>query len=43
MNRNTRTMVVLAIAVVVAALASFGIYRAILKMPVRQVEVRSLR
>lgn len=42
MNRNTRTMVVLAIAVVVAALASFGIYRAILKMPVRQVEVRSL-
>src|SRR5260221_5095616 len=42
MNRNTRTTVVVAIAVVVAALASFGIYRAIQQMPVRQVEVRSL-
>ena len=42
MNRNTRTAVVVAIAVVVAALASFGVYRAILSMPVRQVEVRSL-
>ena len=42
MNRNTRTTVVLAIAVVVAALASFGVYRAIQQMPVRQVEVRSL-
>jgi len=42
MNRNTRTTVVLAIAVTVAALASFGVYRAIQQMPVRQVEVRSL-
>jgi pilus assembly protein CpaB len=42
MNRNTRTTVVVAIAVFVAALASFGIYRAIQQMPVRQVEVRSL-
>ena len=42
MNRNTRTAVVLVIAVVVAALASFGVYRAIQQMPVRQVEVRSL-
>jgi pilus assembly protein CpaB len=42
MNRNTRTTVVIAIAVVVAALASFGVYRAIQAMPVRQVEVRSL-
>ena len=42
MNRNTRTTVVLAVAVAIAALASFGIYRAIQKMPVRQVEVRSL-
>ncbi len=42
MNRNTRTTVVVAIAVLVAALASFGVYRAIEKMPVRQVEVRSL-
>lgn len=42
MNRNTRTTVVVAIAVLVAALASFGVYRAIERMPVRQVEVRSL-
>lgn len=42
MNRNTRTTVVLTIAVAVAALASFGVYRAIQQMPVRQVEVRSL-
>jgi pilus assembly protein CpaB len=42
MNRNTRTTVVLTIAVTVAALASFGVYRAIQLMPVRQVEVRSL-
>ena len=42
MNRNTRTAVVVAIAVVVAALASFGVYRAIEQMPVREVEVRSL-
>ena len=42
MNRNTRTVVVVAIAVLVAALASFGVYRAIQQMPVREVEVRSL-
>jgi pilus assembly protein CpaB len=42
MNRNTRTIVVVAIAITVAALATFGVYRAIQHMPVRQVEVRSL-
>lgn len=42
MNRSTRTQVVVAIAVIVAALASFGVYRAIQGMPVREVEVRSL-
>ena len=42
MNRNTRTTVVVGVAVTVAALASFGVYRAIQQMPVRQVEVRSL-
>lgn len=42
MNRSTRTQVVVAIAVIVAALASFGVYRAIQRMPVREVEVRSL-
>jgi pilus assembly protein CpaB len=42
MNRNTRTIVVVTLAIVVAALASFGVYRAIQQMPVREVEVRSL-
>jgi pilus assembly protein CpaB len=42
MNRSTRTLVVVLVAVVVAALASFSVYRAIQKMPVREVEVRSL-
>jgi pilus assembly protein CpaB len=42
MNRNTRTTVVITVAVVVAAVASLGVYRAIQQMPVRQVEVRSL-
>ncbi len=42
MNRSTRTFVVVIIAVGVAALASFGVFRAIQQMPVREVEVRSL-
>lgn len=42
MNRTTRTLVVVAIAVTVAAIASFGVYQAIGRMPVREVEVRSL-
>lgn len=42
MNRSTRTLIVIVIAVGVAALASFGVYRAIQRMPVREVEVRSL-
>lgn len=42
MNRSTRTFVVVLIAVGVAALASFGVFRAIQRMPVREVEVRSL-
>jgi len=42
MNRSTRTTVVVAIAVAVAGLASFGAYQAIKRMPVREVEVRSL-
>jgi pilus assembly protein CpaB len=42
MNRTTRTFVVVLIAVAVAGLASFGVYRAIERMPVREVEVRSL-
>ena len=42
MNRSTRTLVVVIIAVGVAGLASFGVFRAIQRMPVREVEVRSL-
>lgn len=42
MNRSTRTFIVVLIAVGVAGLASFGVYRAIQNMPVREVEVRSL-
>lgn len=42
MDRTTRTVVVVGIAVIAAALASFGAYQAIQRMPVREVEVRSL-
>ena len=42
MDRNTRTLVVVGVAVAAAALASFGVYQAIQRMPVREVEVRSL-
>jgi pilus assembly protein CpaB len=39
MNRNTRTLVVLAVAVLMAALASFGVFLAVRSMPVREVEI----
>jgi pilus assembly protein CpaB len=39
MTRNTRTLFVVAVAVVLAAAASFGVYRAIERIPVREVEV----
>jgi len=42
MNRSNRTFIVVLVAIGVAALASFGVYRAIQQMPVREVEVRSL-
>jgi pilus assembly protein CpaB len=42
MNRTKRTTIVVGIAVAVAAVASFGAYEAIRRMPVREVEVRSL-
>lgn len=42
MNRTTRTVVVVGVAVFVAAVASLGAYQAIKRMPVREVEVRSL-
>lgn len=43
MNRRTRTLVVVGVAVVFAALASFGVYRAIQRIPVREVEVVRLQ
>jgi pilus assembly protein CpaB len=39
MNRTTRTVVVVAIATVLAAIGTFGVYVAVLRMPVREVEV----
>ncbi len=39
MNRNTRTLIVLAVAVLMAAIASFGVYMAVRSMPVREVEI----
>ena len=39
MNRQTRTFIVLAVAVVAASVASFGVYRAIASIPVRNVEI----
>jgi pilus assembly protein CpaB len=39
MNRNTRTLLVLAVAVIMAAIASYGVYLAVRSMPVREVEV----
>ena len=41
MNRQTRTLIVVAVAVLVASAASFVMYRTVLRMPVRQVEVAS--
>jgi pilus assembly protein CpaB len=39
MNRNTRTVIVLGVATVVALLASFGVYQAIRSIPERRVEI----
>ena len=36
MNRNNRTVIVLAIAVIMAGIASFGVYRVVSNMPARQ-------
>lgn len=41
MDRRTRHLIVLGVAVLTAALASFGVYRAITRIPVREVEVAS--
>lgn len=39
MNRNTRTLIVLAAAILTASLASYGVYLAVKSIPVREVEV----
>jgi pilus assembly protein CpaB len=41
MNRNARTLIVLAVSVGVATAATFVVYRAMQRIPVREVEVRS--
>ena len=43
MNRQYRTVIVMTIAVLTAALASFGVYMAIQRMPVKQVEVGTVK
>jgi pilus assembly protein CpaB len=39
MNRNARTLVVVLVALIVAGIATLGVYRAIKRLPVREVEV----
>jgi len=39
MNRRNRTLIVVALAVVLASIASFGVYRAIQSIPVREVAI----
>lgn len=43
MNRRNRTILVIAIALVTASVASYGVYRAVERIPVRQVEVASVQ
>jgi pilus assembly protein CpaB len=43
MNRQTRTLAVLVVAVVVAAAASYAVYRAVASIPVRQVEIATAK
>src|SRR3984893_14833163 len=39
MNRRTRTLVVVGIAIGLASLASLGVYRAVQRIPAREVEI----
>ena len=39
MNRRNRTLIVVALAVLLASAASFGVYRAIQSIPVREVQI----
>jgi pilus assembly protein CpaB len=39
MKRQTRTFIVIALAIITGAVASFAVYRAVARIPVRQVEI----
>lgn len=39
MNRRNRTLIVVGIAVLLASIASYGVYRAIMRIPVREVPI----
>jgi len=41
MNRRNRTLIVVGLAVLLATLASYGVYRAIQQIPVREVPIAS--
>src|SRR5687767_1466870 len=43
MNRRTRTLIVLVIAIVLASGASYAVYRTVANMPVREVEVATMQ
>jgi pilus assembly protein CpaB len=43
MKKQHRTLIVMAVAVATAALGSYGVYSAVLRMPVREVEVASVQ
>jgi pilus assembly protein CpaB len=43
MKKQHRTLIVMLVAVLTAAIGSYGVYRAVLQMPVREVEVASVQ
>jgi pilus assembly protein CpaB len=43
MKKQHRTLIVMTVAVATAALGSYGVYRAVLQMPIREVEVNSMQ
>ena len=43
MTRQSRTAIVLGIALVAAAVASYGVYEAVSRMPVKQVEMQTVK
>ncbi len=43
MNRRNRTILVMAIALITASVASYGVFRAVERIPIREVEVASVQ